>query len=290
VDIEGTGGLQLLIDATAHKHWFVHLLWELLHILSISIYGGHLRVKRRTDVAVSRRIIGLGLGGLRGHSLIAIRAHLGRCSSPRDTRHHHHLIRVWPLLILSRLLTIRLKSSRHIGLCEGEHLFEHLHPAHLLQWNVAILLEFLQELGKCTAYTVHAIYLEVEGLPHILVVERDHMVIATGLPLQQHPHVEDVVQVDRLLGWVSIAVSDQLNGLDEVEEELLLGQEHHVVDHIDLLVRFGLESVFELIDGLEARVRELAIEAGGPGSLLVGEYEEIAILMEGRKVEGDQGT
>jgi hypothetical protein len=59
-----------------------------------------------------------------------------------------------------------------------------------------------------------------------------------------------------------IAGRDGIQICDELEEELLLGLEHHKVDGFALLRCPRLEILSELLDGLDARLRELAVMGG----------------------------
>ena len=56
-----------------------------------------------------------------------------------------------------------------------------------------------------------------------------------------------------------IAGRDGIQIFDELEEELLLGLEHHKVDGFALLRCPRLEVLSELLYGLDARLRELAV-------------------------------
>ena len=61
---------------------------------------------------------------------------------------------------------------------------------------------------------------------------------------------------------MSVAGRDGIQKSNEVEEELLLGLEHHKFDSFTLLRCPRLEFLSELVDGLEARLRELAVMGG----------------------------
>ena len=59
-----------------------------------------------------------------------------------------------------------------------------------------------------------------------------------------------------------IAGRDGIQKSNELEEELLLGLEHHKFDSFTLLRCPRLEFLSELVDGLDARLRELLVMAG----------------------------
>jgi len=58
---------------------------------------------------------------------------------------------------------------------------------------------------------------------------------------------------------MSIGSRDGIQKSNEVEEELLLGLEHHKSDGFTLLRCPRLEILSELLDSLDARLRELAV-------------------------------
>jgi hypothetical protein len=74
-----------------------------------------------------------------------------------------------------------------------------------------------------------------------------------------------------------IAGRDGIQNFDELEEELLLGLEHHIIDYIALLQIPRLEFLTELLNGLEARLRELAV-MGGHQLCIALELKHIALI------------
>ena len=83
-----------------------------------------------------------------------------------------------------------------------------------------------------------------------------------------------------------IAGRDGIQIFDELEEELLLGLEHHKVDGFALLRCPRLEILSELLDGLDARLRELAV-MGGHQLCIALELNHIALLSDVRMAQGD---
>ena len=85
-----------------------------------------------------------------------------------------------------------------------------------------------------------------------------------------------------------IAGRDGIQKSNELEEELLLGLEHHKFDSFTLLRCPRLEILSELLDGLDARLRELAV-MGGHQLCIALELKHIAlVLTDIRMAQGDQ--
>ena len=85
-----------------------------------------------------------------------------------------------------------------------------------------------------------------------------------------------------------IAGRDGIKIFDELEEELLLGLEHHKVDGFALLRCPRIEIFSKLIYCLDARLRELAV-MGGHQLCIALESKHIALLLSDfRMGQGDQ--